>query len=140
MSSLLLRKLLTIIVAIYWLALFVATHIPVVPEALKEPGADKWAHSIAYAGLAFLLATRNSTWDRLTWNVATQILLVVGVYGIVDELTQIPVGRNAEMGDWLADLRGASVGLGLVALLQIGVGRISRRTRSRGGIQKDRGA
>src|SRR5579872_7274509 len=47
------RTGLTILVAIYWLALFVATHLPHVPAALAAPGVDKWEHLIAYGTLAF---------------------------------------------------------------------------------------
>lgn len=127
------RTLLTIVAATYWLALFAATHVPVVPEALQQPGADKWAHTAAYAGLSFLLAARQATATSLTWKVAARVLLLVAVYGIVDELTQIPVGRHAELGDWLADLRGALVGVGLAAILQAG---IDRSSRPRGGRSK----
>ena len=54
----LMRTGLTILLAGYWLALFVSTHLPQVPVALAMPGADKWEHLAAYAVLAFLLAGR----------------------------------------------------------------------------------
>ena len=43
------------------------------------------------------------------------IFVVLGCYGIVDELLQIPVGRTCEVNDWFADLGGIVVGLILVA-------------------------
>jgi VanZ family protein len=113
------QKGLTFLVAGYWLALFVGTHIPRVPRALQMPGADKWQHTLAYAGLAFLLAARRSFGKPLTW---TRVLAVAGIviaYGAVDELTQIPVGRDAEFMDWLADSLGTLLGVGVFALGQV---------------------
>ena len=109
------RKTLTLVVAVYWLALFTATHIPRIPRGLQMPGADKWQHTLAYAGLAFLLTFRGG-WKRpLTWKLVLTVAGVVIGYGALDELTQIPVGRDAEWLDWLADCAGTTLGIGLFA-------------------------
>ncbi len=118
------QKALTILLAGYWLALFVGTHIPRIPTALQMPGADKWQHTVAYTGLAVLLAARRSIGKRLTWRLVLGIAGVVIAYGALDELTQIPVGRDAEFKDWLADGLGTLIGLGLFAAWQ---GVFSRR-------------
>jgi hypothetical protein len=110
------RKTLMIAVAAYWLALFAGTHIPRVPTALQMPGGDKWQHTAAYAGLAFLLAALRSTGRPLTWKVALTVAGAVILYGAVDELTQIPVGRDAEFYDWVADSLGTMIGIGLLAV------------------------
>lgn len=107
------RTGLTILVAGYWLALFVATHIPHVPAALTMPGSDKWQHFTAYAGLALLLAARQSLGRFLTWKLAARIVGFVSLYGIFDELSQIPVGRDAELWDWYADVMGACSGVAM---------------------------
>jgi VanZ family protein len=109
------RRWLTILVVAYWLALFTATHVRRIPKALQMPGADKWQHTVAFAGLAFLLAGRRSYGKPLTWKAVLGVACVVVVYGAFDELTQIPVGRFAEFNDWLADTLGALLGLSLYA-------------------------
>ncbi len=104
-----------IALAAYWLALFAGTHIPRVPTALQMPGADKWQHTAAYAGLAFLLVALRSLRRPLTWWVALGVAGVAILYGALDELTQIPVGRDAEFFDWVADSLGAAIGIALFA-------------------------
>jgi VanZ family protein len=122
------QKGLTIVLAGYWLALFVGTHIPRVPEALQMPGGDKWQHTVTYAGLAFLIAAQRSFGKRFTWKRALWVAGVVIVYGAIDELTQIPVGRDAEFKDWLADGLGTLIGLGLFAVWQsVFPGRVPQR-------------
>jgi VanZ family protein len=110
---------LAIAVAGYWLALFVATHIPRIPKPLEMPGGDKWQHFAAYAGLAFLLAAWRSFRKPLTWRLALSVAAIVIGYGILDELTQIPVGRDAEFNDWLADSVGTGIGIGLLAVCKL---------------------
>jgi VanZ family protein len=110
------RMALTIVLAGYWLALFVGTHIPRIPTALEMPGGDKWQHFAAYAGLAFLLGAWRSFRKPLTWRLALGVAAIVIGYGLVDELTQIPVGRDAEFNDWLADSVGTAIGLCLLAV------------------------
>ena len=113
------RMGLGILVAGYWLALFVATHVPHVPAAFAMPGADKWEHLGAYATLAFLLAGRQCVCHRVDWKSLCRIALGVALYGVFDELTQIPVGRHADVADWLADVFGCLFGLALFAIVRI---------------------
>ena len=99
-----------LVLAFYWLALIIATHVPAkVIEQVKVN--DKVAHNIAYSGLAFLLAWAIPTNPkRLSQNVV--IATLVGtIYAGVDELTQIPVGRTADWGDFSADLFGILIGI-----------------------------
>jgi VanZ family protein len=42
----------------------------------------------------------------------------VAVYGAFDELTQIPVGRHADVADWFADVAGSVIGLALFAMVR----------------------
>ncbi len=100
----------SLLLAGYWLLLFVATHIPK-PPALRMQHSDKVMHLVAYAGLAFLLCwafpkdvkkPRAHLWAA--WFVAV-------CYGAMDELSQIPVGRHADVWDWCADSVGALIGL-----------------------------
>jgi VanZ family protein len=41
--------------------------------------------------------------------------IVLAIYGVVEEMTQPPVGRVASIWDWIADVCGA--GLGLLAFV-----------------------
>ena len=100
------------LLAAYWIALFTATHLP--PNVPIVPGAtgDKVAHLAAYAILAFLIASywqASAGWlgrEHYFW-----IVIGCSVFGIVDELLQIPVGRYASIADWIADTLGALLGV-----------------------------
>ncbi len=101
----------------YWAALFVATHIPKVPSGVAHVS-DKLMHYLAYGGLAFLLeAALTTRWQLQTEHYVT-LFSIVAIYGIADELIQIPVGRSAEVGDWLADITGAACGLAAFAMVR----------------------
>jgi hypothetical protein len=113
-----LRRALAAIIAVCWSAIFVATHLPRIPVAIDLPGIDKWEHAAAYAGLACLLTTYGSFGKPLSRKVAICVIAIGVVYGAVDELSQIPVGRDAEFSDWLADCLGTLIGVGSYVLLQ----------------------
>ena len=92
--------------------LVVATHLPNRIASLPSNQTDKFVHVAAFAVLAWLLAT---AWQasvgwlnrRHLWFVWLTIVL----YAVVDELTQLLVGRTASVADWLADAVGAALGL-----------------------------
>jgi VanZ family protein len=113
-----LRLALTILLIAYWLAMFVGTHIPRVPQGLMMPGGDKIMHLVAYAGLAFLIAFHQLFGSSFNWKRAAVVFGIVALYGVVDELSQIPVGRDADLYDWFADITGAMIGLALLATLK----------------------
>lgn len=96
------------------ITLLTATHLP--PNSMLLPAEahnlDKVFHFTAYAILAGLLAT--------TWQFSSGILsarhlrwvwCAVAVFGALDELTQISVGRDCSIWDWSADALGAICGL-----------------------------
>jgi VanZ family protein len=97
---------------VYWTALLVATHLPV--DAPFVPGStfDKLYHVLAYAVLSLLLAT---VWQlaggHLMRRQLVLVWLAVVLYGAVDEITQMWVGREASLLDWLADGAGAACGI-----------------------------
>lgn len=100
--------------ACYWIFLFASTHVKLPNDALPR-NSDKLAHFVAYAGLSFLLGLWMSLRLPMTAARYVFVFLVVAAYGAVDEVTQIPVGRTADVWDWAADCVGT--GLGLAALL-----------------------
>jgi VanZ family protein len=98
----------------YWLALFIATHLPADFVQLPESISDKVPHFVAYALLA-ILATAAWQWNRCQfgWRRCLIMWLVLASYGVVDEWTQIPLGRQASVADWLFDVAGSGVGLAM---------------------------
>lgn len=99
------------ILAAYWVALFVLTHIPI---KIRVPVTnwDKAAHVVAYAGLSFLLACVLSRPDRSAIRLCVAVLAMALFYGAADELIQALIpGRTADWKDWLADVLGAVIGL-----------------------------
>ncbi|MCA9132455.1 MAG: VanZ family protein [Planctomycetales bacterium] len=103
-------RLASLCLASYWLAIFVATHLPsTAMPALRS--SDKICHGIAFAGLSFLLAwalpKRTAPLKHLGWAA----VLALG-YGCVDEFTQnfIP-GRTCDIWDVAADAVGVACGL-----------------------------
>jgi VanZ family protein len=107
-----------LILAGYWLALFVATHLPNDMPILPSGRSDKLVHFAAYAILAVLLAT---TWQLTAGHLTARHLVVLWIaivlYGAIDEWTQIPVGRDCNLWDWTADAVGALTALAIFARL-----------------------
>lgn len=101
---------------IIWLAslgaAFIATHLP--PRAMPSHlgFSDTILHVFGYCvlGLATVWRLENrpvalASRQWLGW------LAFLIIYAIVDELSQPLVGRSNEMGDWLADVCGAILGM-----------------------------
>jgi VanZ family protein len=104
-----------LLLAGFWFGLFIGTHLPKVPAPLRKVS-DKTMHGSAFAGLALLLSWamyRKDVSARKHW---LKILTLIAIYGALDEVLQIPVGRHCDFNDWLADMAGASVGLTLFYL------------------------
>jgi VanZ family protein len=102
--------------AVYWLALVVLTHTPRPPSAGIHIS-DKLAHLAAYALLAGMLYA--CLWSgRTPRRTAWLTLVVVLVYGAVDELTQPLAGRSCELFDWLANAAGAAMVVGMMGGLR----------------------
>ena len=110
-------RLATILLAAYWCLLFTATHIPKVP-GVRLQHADKVFHMVAYTGLAFLLAWAIPTIPRYRMLNVLMAGLFATTYGIFDEFSQIPFGRQADIFDWVADSIGVFVGLMAYAVVR----------------------
>ena len=98
----------------YWLLLFTGTHLPKNVPILPGGNIDKLVHATVYAVLAGLLAI---TWRRSAGSLTLRHLrwawIALAIYAALDELTQIPVGRDGDVFDWCADAVGALVGLAI---------------------------
>jgi VanZ family protein len=104
-----------VLLAGYWLVLFVGTHVPPEFPGLPPEGYDKVVHFSSFMILAGLLAvTWRCIWGRLSiLSVVTAWLLIVA-YAAGDEATQPWFRRTCDIYDWRADACGAAVGLALV--------------------------
>jgi VanZ family protein len=110
----------------YWSALFVATHMPAQMVLLPGGLSDKMPHVVAFAVLAILFAAAwRVTAGPLGWRQLCTVWALIVLYGAVDEVTQIPVGRNANLSDWLADAAGATLGLAIFQIWNVSVARVS---------------
>ena len=108
------RPLISLTLAVYWVGLFISTHIPAEKLPSLPGNSDKLAHGFTYAGLTCLLGLWFWSKQPLTIRRGLTIFAIVLCYAVFDELTQIPVGRTADVYDALADTAGS--GLGLVVL------------------------
>ncbi|WP_218932266.1 VanZ family protein [Adhaeretor mobilis] len=110
---------------VYLGVLFLGTHLPLsisLPQTHLGPVSieDKIVHLGLYALLTFFVL---AGWE-LTLRRELQpkhyfaVWLVGTVYGMIDEITQIPVGRTGDMHDWLADVIGIVVGLVLFQVVR----------------------
>ena len=91
---------------VLWIVLAILTHIPVPQSAPQIRDLDKLIHMLMYFPLGLLFPSCRVRGCQSGW----VCVLVIALYGIIDELLQIPVGRTASVFDWLADLAGATWG------------------------------
>ena len=75
------------------------------------PNSDKVIHFSAFAGLAFLMAWAIPTFPNKLWMSVSLALILTITYGAIDEISQTPVGRTADVMDWVADSIGAVFGI-----------------------------
>lgn len=124
--EILLRQAAVLTLAVYWIALFTGTHIPI-PQSVNLENSDKWIHFLAYTGLAAQLTVVVGWRARRglqAWHLA-MIGLGLAAFGGFDELTQMLVNRTADWLDWSADLGGIFTGIaiGAIAVRLLGLGR-----------------
>lgn len=108
-------RLATCVLALYWIALFTGTHIPVLPKMARSIS-DKAMHFSAFFGLAFLLCWVWPT-DKGVLRKFLLIAFIVLSYAAFDEITQGFVrGRTTDIMDFLADTAGALMSISTYAL------------------------
>lgn len=99
--------------------MFIFTHYPM-PVSPGITISDKLVHFVAFLTLTFMIL--------LSWELSAGVLqpkhyfvvwLVTTLYGALDEITQIPVGRVCDGLDWLADVVGIVAGLIIYQLLRL---------------------
>jgi len=99
--------------AVYWLVLFIGTHLPTQQVSGVAMANDKVLHATAYAVLTTLVCI---AWRRVGGSLGLRgrlvIAAVVLTYGAIDEFSQPYFGRSCDLLDWIAD--GVGVTLALV--------------------------
>ncbi len=104
---------------IYWPALFVLTHTPVLAIAGQSGMSDKTMHGLAYLVLAFFVWLAISPYQKIQWNQKKVWLVIAAIacYGVADEWLQSLVGRQMELKDFLGDLLGMAITLAILSIL-----------------------
>ena len=118
------RKKSLIVLLLYWVALFIFTHIPVAPELLsKIQASDKKLHFIVFFVLSFLFFNSIGSAGRIDWKRKINWLfcVILVVYAAGDEYLQGPVGRNVSFADFLANLAGITAGLIIMSFFEAAV-------------------
>ena len=107
--------------ALYWLAIFIATTVPTDPVPQFFNAQDKLEHFSAYFVLSvFLLLTLHfqRKINLLNRKAILFTFILLALYGAVDEIHQyfIP-GRFCDITDWASDITGGLMGIGLIGYL-----------------------
>jgi VanZ family protein len=100
---------------LYWIILFVLTHLPgdprPAPPEVRILPVDKIAHAAAFAGLAFLACVAAAGFRLVTPLVLLCLAAVLAGYAAIDELTQGWIRfRVPDYRDWVADMLGMAAG------------------------------
>ena len=120
------RRAYWIVTAVYWAGIFTLTHLPAnrIPPTRVS---DKVGHMAAYGILGILLF---ASLRASQWTIRQACIGVLGIgmiYGALDELLQIPVGRVADIKDWFADV----TGLAFATVICVAVERMGRKPEAR---------
>jgi VanZ family protein len=100
------------VLVLYWLAILIATHVPLAKSQNPGRSWDKQGHLAAFAGLSVLLCLAGATLWRPSWRLYAGVFMVVAAYGAIDELSQrFSPGRFSDFRDWIADMLGAGIGM-----------------------------
>jgi len=113
------HKTVLLVLGVYWPLIFWLTHIPV-PDVARQSGmSDKTMHVLAYFALTFLVWFAISPYHKVRWNRPKAWLVLIGVlcYGVIDEYLQSRIGRSSDVMDFVANLFGVVLGLGLLSIL-----------------------
>ena len=122
------RRLVLVGCLIVWVAAVIATHIPV--GRLPHSGvSDKLLHAAGYFVLAGVLWLTLRVHGVSGAKRITLVFFAMVAYAAIDEMTQPLVGRDDSIGDWLADVIGATASLIFLELLALGRSWSPRRSK-----------
>jgi VanZ family protein len=100
------------ILILLWIGAFTATHIPAryIPGQIASIG-EIGLHGIGFLGLSSWFILTVAAFNIKPVQRILLVLLVMMVYGAVDEYTQQFFGRSTELKDWLTDIIATVVSL-----------------------------
>jgi VanZ family protein len=100
-------------IALYWLAMFAATHLPFQTTPAGDPySLDKLQHITAFGIFSLLLCYAGSTFGVSAPPLYLGVIGLIAAYAAIDEYSQKFVAeRTPDLFDWLADLCGAVLGI-----------------------------
>jgi VanZ family protein len=116
-------------IVLYWLAIFITTHLPFSTTPPDDPySIDKLQHITAFAVFAVLLSAAGATLGIHRLPLYLGVIGLIAAYAALDEISQhfIPE-RTPDFFDWLADVAGAAIGIIAFAAIR----RSYERRRSR---------
>lgn len=121
MKSLRRHRTILIVLAIYWPAIFLLTHIPV-PDIARQSGmSDKMMHLLAYFMLAFLSWYAVSPHQKVNWadRKIWILLTILAAYAALDEFLQGLkfIGRSCDVIDFIANMSGVVIAMGILSML-----------------------
>ena len=105
-----------LLVGVYCLAIFLQSAFPTPGDLPAIPGADKLAHLVIYLvlGLLFARAYGLTLPKYAIGGLFALAWISTALYGASDEIHQAFVAaRSADLFDWLADLVGGGLGVGI---------------------------
>jgi len=122
------QRLIALVTAVYSAVLVFATHYPK-PEELvgRRLPSDKLMHFVAYGVLGLLAALVVRSRGRLVGRFPPLLGAGLAAWGVIDEATQPLFGRAADPLDWVYDVTGLMIGIGLV----VGINAIIMRSQDR---------
>jgi hypothetical protein len=120
-----LRRYLLLGLILFWIALFILTHLPPhqaagLRKVITEPkfvAADKLFHFCAYFGLTSWFCAWSWVGRKPRWLEVVLIFAGILVYGAAEELSQGPFGRTPDINDWIANVLGSITGMTVMLLL-----------------------
>jgi VanZ family protein len=100
---------LPLVLVFYWVAMTVASHLPI--DFRQIAGLDKILHFISFAGLTLLSGRLMRQYQRGVVPLLV-VFTAASLYGAADEFSQtlFPL-RVCDIHDWFADVCGAATGL-----------------------------
>ena len=114
------KIIMTVLLAVYWIGIFVLTHIPIPQVVYEAKVSDKTLHFVAYLIFTFLLCSAVSPNKKINWRKKTiwWLVLVMVAYAVIDEWLQQYIGRSTDLTDFFANMKGVATGLILLSFLE----------------------
>jgi VanZ family protein len=108
-----------LILVFYWPMIFIGTHLPRPPE-IRIYGHDKTLHFCAYflLTLMFWLARYGARRPSFLRRGLYFTILLMALYGAMDEITQPLAHRTTDLMDWISDVSGAMTAIGAIYVLR----------------------